>query len=160
MKGPEVRLTLRFPAGSRLMIGGFAVFSDLVNLLALTSALYVLQLYARHRGMSVGSVVGAGRQASRVPSVVRFANFNRRTTPEFAGTVVYVAADIKRQQQTARSYFIARIALDPEELQKNATPKLTPIMRAEIYARTLERTALSYAVKPLTDQIARAFREH
>lgn len=32
-------------------------------------------------------------------------------------------------------------------------------MSAEIYSRTAERTALSYLVKPLADQIMRAFRE-
>jgi HlyD family secretion protein len=37
--------------------------------------------------------------------------------------------------------------------------KLVPGMPAEVHIRTTERTALSYFVKPLSDQIARAFRE-
>ena len=32
-------------------------------------------------------------------------------------------------------------------------------MPAEVHIRTAERTALSYLVKPLTDQVARAFKE-
>jgi HlyD family secretion protein len=32
-------------------------------------------------------------------------------------------------------------------------------MPAEVHIRTGERTALSYLVKPMSDQIARAFKE-
>jgi HlyD family secretion protein len=37
--------------------------------------------------------------------------------------------------------------------------KLVPGMPAEIYIKTADRTALSYLMKPLTDQIAKAFIE-
>lgn len=92
-------------------------------------------------------------------AVVRFPAFNQRTTPEFAGSVVYVAADLSREQQTGESFFVARVALAPGEQHEQAAQKLLPGMTAEVYARTADRTALSYVVKPLTDQIARAFRE-
>ena len=37
--------------------------------------------------------------------------------------------------------------------------KLAPGMPAEVQIKTAERTALSYLVRPLQDQIARAFKE-
>jgi HlyD family secretion protein len=40
-----------------------------------------------------------------------------------------------------------------------ADRKLVPGMPAEVHVRTQDRTALSYFLKPLQDQIARAFKE-
>ena len=37
--------------------------------------------------------------------------------------------------------------------------KLVPGMPVEVFIRTHERTALSYLVRPVHDQIARAFKE-
>lgn len=133
---------------------------------------------------TVGGVVGPGEQIMQVvpegenlfidarvsprdidqihvgqPTVIRFPAFNQRTTPEFAGSITYVAADLGRDQQTGETFFVVRVALAPGELDRQGSLKLLPGMSAEIYARTLDRTALSYAIKPLTDQIARAFTE-
>ncbi|MDB5644231.1 MAG: prsE 1, partial [Hyphomicrobiales bacterium] len=38
--------------------------------------------------------------------------------------------------------------------------QLVPGMPAEVHFRTAERTAMSYLLKPLMDQVARAFKEH
>jgi HlyD family secretion protein len=98
--------------------------------------------------------VGVGQAA-----FIRFTAFNQRTTPEFRGEVSRVAADLTREQQTGLAHFVTRIALSQAELQRLGTLKLKPGMPAEIQIRTTERTALSYLMKPLTDQIERAFRE-
>jgi HlyD family secretion protein len=37
--------------------------------------------------------------------------------------------------------------------------RMVPGMPVEIFAKTYDRTVLSYFVKPLYDQMARAFRE-
>jgi HlyD family secretion protein len=88
---------------------------------------------------------------------IRFRAFNQRTTPEFRGTVIHLAADLTKEPQQA--YFVARIGLSETELASHPQFRLPPGMSAEIYSRTTERTALSYLVKPLADQIMRAFRE-
>jgi len=82
-------------------------------------------------------------------SFIRFPAFNQRTTPEFRGTVIPLAADLTKEPQ------------GPSETELTSHPpfRLQSGMSAEIYSRTTERTALSYLVKPLTDQIMRAFRE-
>jgi len=46
-------------------------------------------------------------------------------------------------------------------VRTSSQPRLTlvPGMPAEVMIKTGDRTALSYLVKPLSDQILRAFRE-
>jgi len=46
-----------------------------------------------------------------------------------------------------------------EELVRLGNVKLLPGMPAELFARTYDRSVLSYFTKPLSDQIVRAFRE-
>jgi HlyD family secretion protein len=90
---------------------------------------------------------------------IRFPAFNQRTTPEFLGTVHRVAADLSKEPELNQAYFVTRISLSPDELKRMGTLKLVPGMPAEVHIKTAERTALSYLMKPLTDQIARAFTE-
>jgi HlyD family secretion protein len=92
-------------------------------------------------------------------SIVRFSAFNQRTTPEFTGEVQRVAADLTREPQLNQAYYMTRIHLSDTELQRLGTLKLVPGMPAEVHIQTTLRTPLSYLMKPLTDQFARAFRE-
>lgn len=96
---------------------------------------------------------------SGLTAFVRFPAFNQRTTPEFIGEVSRVAADLGRDQQTGQTYFVTRITLSEAELKRMGALKLKPGMPAEVQIRTTERTALSYLMKPLTDHIAKAFKE-
>jgi HlyD family secretion protein len=93
------------------------------------------------------------------PVVLRFSAFNMRTTPEINGTVVRVGADTSTDQRTGQSYYTVRISMTPEEMAKLGDVKLTPGMPVEAFIQTGKRTMLSYLVKPLHDQIKRAFRE-
>jgi HlyD family secretion protein len=92
-------------------------------------------------------------------AVLRLTAFNLRTTPELNGTVSQVGADLTEEQRTGASYYVVRIAVPPEELARIAKLKLVPGMPAEALVQTSERTALSYLVKPLHDQMTRAFKE-
>ncbi len=51
------------------------------------------------------------------------------------------------------------IEIPEEEMTRLSTAKLVPGMPAEVYIQTGERSALSYLVKPLIDQLEKAFRE-
>jgi HlyD family secretion protein len=64
---------------------------------------------------------------------LRFAAFNQRTTPEINGVVSRISADIALDQKTG--------------------------MPVEAFVQTDTRTVMSYLLKPLHDQIAKAFRE-
>jgi HlyD family secretion protein len=92
-------------------------------------------------------------------AVLRLTAFNLRTTPELNGTVSRVGADLTQDQRTGTSFYVVRITVPPSELARLARLKLVPGMPAEALVQTRERTALSYLVKPLRDQMARAFRE-
>jgi HlyD family secretion protein len=93
------------------------------------------------------------------PVVLRFSAFNTRTTPEINGTVVRVGADTSTDQRTGQSYYLVRISMTREQIAKLGEVKLTPGMPVEAFIQTGNRTMLSYLVKPLHDQLKRAFRE-
>jgi HlyD family secretion protein len=90
---------------------------------------------------------------------LRFSAFNQRTTPEIVGSLSRISADISQDQKTGVSYYLGRVALSSSELSKLAGLKLLPGMPVEAFVRTEDRTVLSYLVKPLHDQISKAFRE-
>ena len=90
---------------------------------------------------------------------LRFSTFNQRTTPELAGTVAQISPATSRDPATGETYYLARIDVTPQELDKLGAARLLPGMPVEVFISTERRTALSYFVKPLADQFARAFRE-
>jgi HlyD family secretion protein len=90
---------------------------------------------------------------------VRFSAFNQRVTPQLAGVVSYVSADISRDQQTNAPYFTVRVALSEDERRRLAGLQLVPGMPAEVFMQTGSRTMMSYLLKPITDQVQRAFVE-
>jgi HlyD family secretion protein len=90
---------------------------------------------------------------------LRFPALNQRTTPELKGHVSRVAADVSRDTQNGAYFYTARIHVDASEIEKLKAQKLLPGMPVEGYISTGERTALSFFVKPLTDQLSRVFRE-
>ena len=92
-------------------------------------------------------------------AVVRFATFNRATTPELNGKVTVVSADLVQEQRTGNSYFVVRIGLTEEEVAKLGNVKLVPGMPAEVFIQTPSRSLFSYLIKPMEDQVMRAFRE-
>lgn len=89
----------------------------------------------------------------------RFPAFNQRVTPEVAGVVSYISADISRDQQSSAGYFTVRVTLPEEERRRLAGLQLLSGMPAEVFMQTGSRTMLSYLFKPITDQLQRAFVE-
>jgi HlyD family secretion protein len=92
-------------------------------------------------------------------AVLRFTTFNQRTTPEINGEVSRVSADITQDQKTALSYYTVRIMLPDSEIARLSGLKLVPGMPVETFIQTGERTAISYLIKPITDQLSKAWRE-
>jgi membrane fusion protein, type I secretion system len=90
---------------------------------------------------------------------VRFSAFNQRVTPELTGKVSYVSADTSRDQQTHAPYFTVRVVLPKHERRRLAGLQLVPGMPAEVFMRTGSRTMMSYLLRPITDQMRRAFVE-
>ncbi|MBB5751154.1 HlyD family type I secretion periplasmic adaptor subunit [Prosthecomicrobium pneumaticum] len=90
--------------------------------------------------------------------LLRFPAFDAATTPDLAGELLRISPDLTRDQQTGASFYVARVALAPGEGRKLEGKTLVPGMPVETYIQTGERTALAYLLKPLEDQLARAFR--
>lgn len=93
------------------------------------------------------------------PARLRFSAFNHRTTPELAGEVIHVSAATTEDTGTGETYYLVRIGVDEESLSQLGDQPLVPGMPVEVYLTTEERTALSYLMKPVTDQFSRALRE-
>lgn len=92
-------------------------------------------------------------------AILRLSAFNRQTTPELTGTLSRISADLTIDERTGMAYYVARVKLPRTEVAKLKGLALAPGMPAEVFFPTGDRTMLSYLVKPLSDQIQKAFRE-
>lgn len=106
-------------------------------------------------------------------AVVRFINFNRRTTPELLAKVVIVSADVAIDQSRQGAapttglvptmpnlpYYAVRLELLEGETKKLDGGNLVPGMQVQTFITTDERTVLSYLIKPITDRMQSAMRE-
>jgi HlyD family secretion protein len=93
------------------------------------------------------------------PAVLRFSAFNQRTTPEIGGEVTLISADLNQDQRTGATYYLVHITPNASEIGRLGNVKLVPGMPVDAFLQTSERTVLSYLIKPLRDQILKAFRE-
>lgn len=132
-------------------VGGIITAGDTIMLIV--PAADGLDVEARIAPQDIDQI-GIGQDAA-----LRFSNFNQRTTPEINGKVSRVSADVSVDQRTGISYFLVRIAISPAEIARIGEVRLVPGMPVEVFVKTAERTVLSYLIKPLQDQIMRAFRE-
>ena len=92
-------------------------------------------------------------------TLLRLSAFNQRTTPELNGIVTRVSPDVTTDQRTGQSYYTIRISMPSEEVARLGDVKLIPGMPVEAFVQTGDRTLISYLIKPLSDQLMRAFRE-
>jgi HlyD family secretion protein len=91
---------------------------------------------------------------------LRLAALDRRNTPELIGRVMTISADALTDENTGRSFYRVRIALEDGEVEKLPEGTvLVPGMPVESYLRTADRSPLAYLVKPLADYFNKAFRE-
>ncbi len=97
------------------------------------------------------------RQGARVQ--IRFTGFSGRTTPEVTGRVDSVSPDAQTDEKTGVSYYVARCSVRAPDLPQEIRANLSPGMPAEVHVQTGAQSALSYFLRPLTDQMARAFKE-
>ncbi|MBP2300903.1 HlyD family type I secretion periplasmic adaptor subunit [Azospirillum picis] len=93
-----------------------------------------------------------------LPAQVRLVAFKRRTTPTIAATVIDVSAD-HLVDPSGTPYYVARLRLDPAELEQLPEVHLTPGMPVDALIIRGERSALDYLLSPITDGFAHAMRE-
>ncbi|MCG8559039.1 MAG: HlyD family type I secretion periplasmic adaptor subunit [Hyphomicrobiales bacterium] len=90
-------------------------------------------------------------------STVRFSALDPQTTPELSGKVTWVSADSIVDERTDTSHYLARIQVAKDVAAEDIA--LVPGMPAEVFINTGERSPISFFLKPLTDRLARSFRE-
>ena len=81
-------------------------------------------------------------------------------SPELHGTVSRISADVTNDQRTGASYYTIRVALPADEIKRLGHLRLMAGMQAEVFVQVNERTPFEYLIKPIEEQVARAFREH
>jgi HlyD family secretion protein len=112
-----------------------------------------LVIEARVRTQDIDEIVeGQG-------AIIRFTAFNQRNTMQAMAEVIHVSADTSQETRDAPPTFAVRLRLSADELDKLGELKLKPGMPADVFIQTRTRTPLSYLLQPLSDQIARSFRE-
>lgn len=90
---------------------------------------------------------------------LRFSGLDRPTTPEINGVLTRISPDTSADQKTGQAFFTVRVSLDPKEIARLGSLKLVPGLPVEMFVKTGERNVFSYLLKPLSDQMARTFKE-
>lgn len=129
-------------------VGGIVAAGE--TLMSIVPNQDILSIEVRVAGADIDQVA-LGHAAT-----LRFPAFNQRTTPTAHGTVTRVGADLSKEAQSNASFFLVRISLDQADRERL---RLIPGMPVEAFIATGERTALSYLMKPVSDQFSKAFRE-
>jgi protease secretion system membrane fusion protein len=89
---------------------------------------------------------------------MRFSAFNQNTTPVIPGVVQLVGAD-KLSDPNLGDYYLARVETTPEGLKLLKDQRVQPGMPVEVVVKTGERTFITYLTKPLSDRMARSFKD-
>lgn len=92
---------------------------------------------------------------------IRFTGFKATTTPVVEGRLVHLAGDRLIDEMTGIAYFKSHIHLTPEGLQhlNRLNLRIQPGIPAEVIINTGERTLFQYLVQPISNALARTFRE-
>jgi HlyD family secretion protein len=95
---------------------------------------------------------------------VRFETFHERSLPALEGKVVRISADALTDEQTGVSFYTAEVIIPPEEMNKLTDLRGSDVLRAGLPVTVTiplrDRTALQYALEPLTGSLRRSFQEN
>jgi HlyD family secretion protein len=89
---------------------------------------------------------------------VTFSGFNRQTTPDVPGKLIFVSPDLTTDQRTGQSYYRIKVRLDAGALARAPQIALKAGMPAETFVETGNRSILSFLIKPLLDQLRYSMR--
>jgi HlyD family type I secretion membrane fusion protein len=90
---------------------------------------------------------------------IRLTAYRARKVPTIIGKLIYLSADRFTDEASGLGYFLARIEVNPGEIEQIDHVELYPGMPADVLIVTGERTVLSYLFDPITDSFYHAFRE-
>ena len=95
---------------------------------------------------------------------LRFTSFNSTTTPILHGKVKSVGIDKLKAEpgqnlNENEDYYLAQIETPPDALQQLGDKQLRPGMPVDVIVKSGQRTFMGYLLRPLTDKMARAFKD-
>jgi len=90
---------------------------------------------------------------------IRLSAFNANTTPVLVGSLTHVSADLIEDTETKIQSYLIRVRIPRTEIARLGDKRLISGMPAELFVETGNRSPMSYLLKPLSDQIARATKE-
>lgn len=94
-----------------------------------------------------------------LPVDVRFSSFAHSPQLVVQGKVQSISTDLLADPLTQASYYLARVEVTPEGLQRLGKRQLQPGMPVEVVFKTGERSLLTYLLHPLTKRIAASMTE-
>lgn len=90
---------------------------------------------------------------------VRLTAYSQRRAPSLAGRVEHVSADRITDPKSEKSYHLARVIVDIDELAAHPDLKLYPGMPAVAFIETGRQSLLDYLLTPLLNGIEQGMRE-
>lgn len=90
---------------------------------------------------------------------VMLSSYDPQSTPRLNGTVTSMSPTAITDPVTGQDYYRISLDIPSEELARLDGVAVIPGMPVEAFLQTRDRSVLSYLVGPLTNQLARAFRE-
>ena len=94
-----------------------------------------------------------------LPVDVRFSSFAHSPQLVVGGKVVSISADLLTEPQTNVTYYLARVEVTPEGIERLGKRQLQPGMPVEVIFKTGERSMLTYLLHPLTKRLAASMTE-
>ena len=126
----------------------------------------LMEIVPDHRNLVIQAQVapGAADDVYRGQTAqIRFVSVNDQTLPLLSGTVRTISADSFTDDKSGQSYFRAEIEVPPEQLSKVrgalGRGDLRPGLPVEVLLNVRKRTALQYALEPLTRNFWKSLRE-
>ena len=151
------RSAVRAPYAGTVEKIAFAAVGDVIR-----PAEPILEIVPDHAAMVVEAMISPtqiDKIRAGLDARIRLSGTSRATTPDLPGRVINVATDRTENPETKQAYYLATIAFDPAALAGEQI-ELKSGMPAEVHIATGHRTLLSYLLRPLRDQFARAFRDN
>jgi HlyD family type I secretion membrane fusion protein len=90
---------------------------------------------------------------------IRLSHAGARLTPVVEGVVERISPDRTLDSRTGMPYFVVRVGVPPEEVERHGDLKLQSGMQAEVLIRRGERSVASYLVRPILDHFSKSLRE-
>ncbi|WP_227751531.1 HlyD family type I secretion periplasmic adaptor subunit [Tabrizicola oligotrophica] len=85
--------------------------------------------------------------------------YNQRNLPIMHGRLQSISADALVDERTGVAYFLAKVEVDPKDLDRNAEVRLLPGMSAEVMLLQGNRSAFDYFLGPILQSRRRSFLE-